>query len=56
MTPEEFATQMRKISNHYYDDLEVRHGRADDLLCGVLRKLGYEEGIDIYEKMDKWYA
>jgi len=40
-------------SNH---DTEVAHGDADDLLCMLLKELGFDELVAIFEDMDKWYA
>ena len=37
-------------------DPEVAHGEADNLLCALLRELGFDEVVDLYEKVDKWYA
>lgn len=54
MDKEEFAKRMAEIAKNL--DSEVGHGEADDLLCEVLRELGYGEGIDIFESMHKWYA
>jgi hypothetical protein len=31
------------------------HTEADDLLVKCLKELGYEEGLAIYERMNKWY-
>ena len=56
MTPEEFATRMMEIAADKNDDTEHAHAEADDLLCEALRELGYEEGVDIFEGMTKWYA
>ena len=53
-TPEEFAAEMKEISVSY--DTEGAHARADELMCQVLRALGYEAGILVFEDMDKWYA
>lgn len=38
------------------NDPEISHSEADKILCKVLRESGYNELIDIYEKVDKWYA
>ncbi len=54
MTPEEFAAQMRNINRSL--DVEGKHGEADDLMCQLLRELGYAEGVVIFEAMDRWYA
>lgn len=57
MTPAEFKERMQKLApreeripsyNDYMD--------ADLLLLECLRSLGYGEGCDIYEQIEKWYA
>lgn len=37
-------------------DIEVAHLDADNILCDVLTQLGYKELVDLYNKVDKWYA
>jgi len=37
-------------------DTEVAHLNADKILCDVLKQLGAEELVDVYKKVDKWYA
>ena len=37
-------------------DTEANHGNADDILCEFLKGLGYENIVDEYNKIDKWYA
>ena len=54
MSPAEFKEEMLKISEN--GDIEVRHGDADTLMATVLRELGYQDGIDIYDDMEMWYA
>ncbi len=63
MTPEEFAAKMLEASkitySHWgkeYADIEDSHAAMDDLMCNLLRSLGYGDGIDIFEKAEKWYA
>lgn len=51
-----FADAMREIAKQAEDDEEIGHHAADDLMCELLRELGYGEGIDIFESMPKWYA
>jgi phosphomannomutase len=38
------------------NDTEEAHGQADDLLCELLRQLGFNSVVDEYEKVHKWYA
>lgn len=60
LTPEEFAIAMAQIKTGVcYDrmyDQEDQHFDADELMCNVLRSLGYDEGVDIFDSMPKWYA
>ena len=59
MTPEEFKNEMQKIRNRLgekYIDEEIIHAEGDDLMCKLLRELGYGEGVDVFEDMPKWYA
>mgnify|MGYP007046703479 CR=1 FL=1 len=37
-------------------DLEADHSSADKVLCQLLRSLGYDEVVNEYELIDKWYA
>lgn len=55
MTPEKFKQRMAEFFKEGYDK-EGAHGNADDLMCKVLRELGYEEGVEIFETADKWYS
>lgn len=55
ITAAEFERKMREIAEIKHDD-EGRHMKADDLLCKVLKSLGYEKGVEIYESIGKWYA
>ena len=56
MTPEEFADRMRQIAEDTWNDAEGRHAMADELMCELLEALGYEEGIEIFDDMEKWYS
>ena len=61
MTPEEFKNEMehlvkRHIVEEYNFDKEQLHICMDDLMCNLLRELGYSEGIAIFENTPKWYA
>lgn len=37
-------------------DAELAHGTADEVLCDLLRSLGYDDVVDVWETVDKWYA
>jgi len=59
-TPDEFYEKMEDITGfdglRYFCDPEGSHSQADDLLCEVLREMGYGAGIVLFENMPKWYA
>ena len=38
------------------DDPEARHITADDILCDLLRDLGYGDVAEAFKKIEKWYA
>ena len=38
------------------EDPEQAHADADQMMCDVLRHLGYGAGVDVFLKMLKWYA
>ena len=56
MSPEEFADRMRQIAEGTWNDTEGRHEMADELMCELLEAMGYEEGIEIFDDMEKWYS
>lgn len=59
MTPEEFAEKMAELKHEYYDirdDEEMVHIQMDDLMCDLLRSLGYGDGIDIFNHTPMWYS
>ena len=37
-------------------DVEQAHSIADNVLIDLLDSLGYDDVIDVYEKVGKWYA
>lgn len=66
ITPEEFKKRMNELSKNVMelDDqnpdmpsmIEKAHVQADELMCQILTDLGYEEGIDLFKKMEKYYV
>ena len=50
-SPLEFKEKMKEIAKFE----EEGHRPADKLMCEVLKELGFKEGIEIFENMDKWY-
>lgn len=53
-TPMQFAQQMEIIAKN--SDREMRHSAMDDYMVETLKRLGYAEGVMIFEKTPKWYA
>lgn len=56
MTSQEFAEKMKAIEDKHDGDWEVIHSQGDDLMCILLRELGYSDGIDVYETWVRWHA
>lgn len=54
MTPDDFKERMTELSKG--EDIEDRHVYMDNLMCDLLRELGYGDGVDIFELTGKWYA
>ncbi len=40
----------------FCDDYECSHGRADDILCELLKDLGYGEVVELYDSFTRWYG
>ena len=53
LTPSEFKGIMESWD---VVDTEVRHIEADEVMVALLRALGYDEGLDIYESWTRWHA
>jgi len=45
-----------KLNNALEEDTEKDHIVADEILCELLRELGFDRLIDLYESFGKWYA
>ena len=52
--PAEFADQMEALALD--GDEEARHALMDELMCHVLISLGYKDGIEIFNRTDKYYV
>ena len=50
----ELCEQMKALQDNW--DIEEAHGMADDILCEALKQLGYNELVELYEKIEKWYS
>lgn len=56
MSEDEALDRLRAIMERYKGEYDCRHVDADELLCEVLRSLGYNELVDLYESFEKWYT
>lgn len=51
---QKYIEKMKELQNAR--DTEGSHIDADDLLCELLVELGFQEVVDEYNKIGKWYA
>jgi len=54
----EFAEQakVRLIEQICNSDTEEAHEIADDVLTTLLQQLGFNDVVELYERVEKWYA
>ena len=38
------------------EDEETGHGNADEILCDILRRMGYRRIVRLFERLPKWYS
>ena len=53
MGPEAFKNEMNELATSSDLDKGDRYRKMHELMCKVLRSLGYDEGIDIFEKNER---
>lgn len=53
MTREEALVALESASKL---DTEGAHASADEVLCDLLKTLGYADVVEAWDKIDKWYA
>ena len=54
MSREEALSKLKELVGSR--DIECAHAYADDVLCDLLKSLGYQDVVEAYEQIDKWYA
>lgn len=54
MDVKKYEDAMRQQTKN--EDCEAAHHIADDILCDVLIELGYENLVDLFHEVPKWYA
>ena len=59
MSKEEFYHEILKLKRIHLDvcdDPETFRIDADNLICDLLIKLGYGDGVEIFLNAEKWYS
>lgn len=65
VTAAEFERRMKEIADRKPVNTSIEsssaliastHEDADDLMCEVLKSMGYDAGVKIFEEMSKFYA
>lgn len=51
---QEYINRLRELQKDR--DIECAHSAADGILCEILEKLGYNNIVKEYDKINKWYA
>lgn len=51
-----FTTEMQEAYQKYGDDEEIVHSVMDGIMCETLDRLGFTEGVEIFNETPKWYA
>lgn len=49
-----FIDRLKSVQNSR--DCEMAHSVGDDVLCEVLNALGYQDIVEEWEQIPKWYA
>lgn len=53
-TPIEFHAKMLSLAAEEVNDPEAFHCGADDLMCDLLRELGFEKAVAVFEHTPKY--
>ena len=53
-TPEWFYNKM--MACHDMDDTETAHWNADMVMCQLLTHLGFVDGVNVFNDMEKYYS
>lgn len=51
-----FTEEMQEAYKKYGDDEEIVHIMIGGIMCETLKKLGFAEGVRIFNEAPKWYA
>lgn len=50
------VTRLRELAVLSERDAEQAHIKGDDILCGLLCRLGFDNVVEAYRSIDKWYS
>lgn len=56
MTPEEFEQKIMELKEQCGGDEEIAHIKMDELILDLLKSLGYEKGVEIFNSQSMWYS
>jgi uncharacterized transporter YbjL len=54
MTRDKALIKLKKLQKN--EDIESAHCGADNVLCDLLKTLGFEDVVQEYYKVEKWYS
>lgn len=57
----DFTKELEELRNleatgDYYEDFESGHKKVDEILCKILLELGYDEIVEAFNQVGKWYS
>lgn len=53
--PNNAEKALKKLIEKYGYDTSLIHQKADKLLCRILKELGFDKVVEIFEDLYKWY-
>ena len=53
ISPNDFLERMKAIESQ---SPEYFHINADELMCDLLRSLGYGDAVDVFKNHERWYS
>lgn len=56
MTGKQAKEQLIKLQSLCDGDWEANHVEADKILCDLLDSIGYDDIVNEWKKIGKWYA
>lgn len=56
MTGQEAIAELNELVKLSAGDQEAAHSRGDEVLCELLTSIGYDDVVEVWNKINKWYA